>query len=69
MTRHMEKDITLNRCGADMLFDMDFSWMTHGTDTDCSGWSQLRPGRHLADLNQRAHMTNKENRHKYPRQF
>ncbi|MGI6102128.1 MAG: N-acetylmuramoyl-L-alanine amidase family protein [Bacillota bacterium] len=58
----MEKDITLLIAlqVRDMLVRYGISvGLTRSTDTDCSGWSQLRPGRHLADLNQRARMTNK----------
>lgn len=56
-----EKHITLRVAMymRDMLTRYGLSvGLTRESDTDCSGWSQLRPGRHLADLNQRARMIN-----------
>lgn len=57
----MEKDITLQLAleMRNMLVRYGISvGLTRDSDTDCSGWGQLRSGRHLADLNQRARMIN-----------
>lgn len=57
----VEKDITLGIALTmrDMLKRYGVSvGLTRDSDTDCSGWGQLRRGRHQADLNQRARIIN-----------
>ncbi len=56
-----EKDITLaiSLKMRDMLARYGVSvGLTRDSDTDCSGWAQLRAGRHQADLNARARAMN-----------
>jgi len=57
----LEKDITLaiSLKMRDMLVRYGMSvGLTRDSDTDCSGWAQLRTGRHQADLNARARTMN-----------
>lgn len=57
----MEKDITLAIAlkMSDMLKRYGVSvGLTRDSDTDCSGWGQLRSGRHQADLSRRARIIN-----------